>query len=86
MRGLEVSLCGLAEDLLVQRQVGHRPAKSGVLRLKLLQTLYLVALKAAVFTPPAVVRDLRHANRPDRFRQTPPAAIRFAEWPLDTFL
>ena len=45
-RGLEVSPGGLLQDQLVQRQIRHRPAQPGVLRLQLLQPLHLVATSA----------------------------------------
>jgi hypothetical protein len=66
VRGLEVSLCGLSENELIQRQIRHRSTKSSVLGLKLLQPLHLVTLQAAVLIPPSIIRDFRHANRPHR--------------------
>ena len=71
MRGLEVFPGGLLQDQLVQRQVGNRPAQPGVLGLERLQPLHLVALKAAVLVPPPIVRNLRHADRPDRLADRP---------------
>ena len=53
MRGLEVSLCGLCQDQLVQRQIRHRSPEPGVLGLQLLQPLHLVALQAAILIPPS---------------------------------
>jgi hypothetical protein len=37
-------------------------------RSPILQALYLIALQPTVFSPPAVIRNFRHAFRPDRFR------------------
>jgi len=62
VRGLDVSLGSLGQDQLVERQVGHSPAKPRVLRLKLLQALHLVALQPALLVPPAAIGHLRHVG------------------------
>ena len=51
-RGLEISLCGLGQDQLVQRQIGDSTSKTIVLDLQLLQPLHLIAFQATVFIPP----------------------------------
>ena len=66
MRGLEVSLGSLLEDLLVQRQVGYRLAQPGVLGLQLLQAPHLVALQPAKLSPPPILGHLRNPNLADR--------------------
>jgi hypothetical protein len=53
VRGLEVSLGGLGQDQLIQRQIGDRPAQPAILGFQLLQPLDLVALKTTVLIPPA---------------------------------
>ena len=55
VRGFAVSLCGLTKDLRLKRQVGLRTSQPGVLRLKLLQPLHVVAFQATVLVPPPVV-------------------------------
>src|SRR5690606_10117156 len=67
-RGSEVSLGGLRQDLLVQREIGNRLAQPHVLTLQLLQPLGLVHLQAAIFLAPAIVGLLRH---PDRLAERP---------------
>ena len=62
-RGLEVSLCGLRQDQLVQRQIRHRSPKTIVLSLQLLQPLHLIALQAAILIPPSIVRDYSPKRR-----------------------
>ena len=52
MRGLEVSLGGFLQNQLVQRQVRDSPTKPGILQLKILQSLHLVALQATILLPP----------------------------------
>jgi len=74
VRGLEVSPGSLSKDLRVQRQVRYRTPKPGILGLKFLQPFHLIALQTAVFVPPAIIRDLRHANRTDRLRDCPALA------------
>src|SRR5580698_441288 len=54
--GLPVSqvFIGFLENLLVQRQIGHRPLQPAVLLFKLFQTLHCVRLHPAELVPPAV--------------------------------
>ena len=66
MRGLEVSLGGLGQDQLIQRQIGYRSAQPAILGLQLLQPLDLVALKATVLIPPAVIGHFRYTDCSDR--------------------
>jgi hypothetical protein len=70
-KGLEVSLCSLCQDQLVQRQVRHRTSKAGVLDLEFLEPLYLVALQATILIPPPIIRHFRQANRSDRVYDRP---------------
>jgi hypothetical protein len=60
-RGLEVSLGGLGKDHLVQREIGNGTPEPGILRLQFFQPLHLVALQAAVFRPPPIACNFRHA-------------------------
>ena len=53
MTGLEVSPCGLGQDLLVNRQIRNGLAKLLILFLKLLQLLELVSAHTAVLLPPS---------------------------------
>jgi hypothetical protein len=54
-KGLEVSLCCLLEDLLVQREVSHGSLQPGVLLFKLLEPSHLVDVETAVLLAPGVV-------------------------------
>src|SRR5262249_5447516 len=63
-RGLVVSLGGLFQDQLVQRQISHCPLQPGVLPLKLLQPLRLIQLQTAILGAPPIIGLLRHADRP----------------------
>ena len=64
--GLKVSRGSFLEDQLLKCQVRDRPAKTQVLSLKLLQPLDLVALRAALLSPPSVIRNFRIPYRSDR--------------------
>ena len=64
--GLESSPGRLLQNELVERQIGHRPAKPGVLCLKILQPLHLLALEPTELLAPAIIRDLAHADLADR--------------------
>src|SRR5690606_26026220 len=66
-RGSEVSRGGLFQDQLLERQVRHSLAQPVVLFLELLQPLHLVTLQAAELLAPAVIRELCHADRTNRF-------------------
>ena len=70
-RGSEASLGGLFQDQLVEGEIRDSPAQPGILSLELFQALDLVALEVAVLGSPAVVGDLRHANRADRLGHGP---------------
>src|SRR5690606_35789765 len=65
-RGSIVSRSSLFQDQLLERQVRHSLAQTVVLFLKLLQPLHLVTLQAAELLAPAVIRELRHADRANR--------------------
>src|SRR5690606_19493965 len=65
-RGSIVSRGSLFQDQLLERQVRHSLAQTVVLFLKLLQPLHLVTLQAAELLAPAVIRELRHADRANR--------------------
>lgn len=65
VRGSEVSLGCFLENHLVQREIGDRPTKPGVLRLEFLEPLHLVDSHPAVFLPPAVVGYLMDAKLAD---------------------
>jgi hypothetical protein len=65
-RGLEVSPGCLLQNELVQRQVGDRLAKTGILRLELLQALDLLSFQPAVLLPPPIIGDLAHTDLADR--------------------
>ena len=66
MRGLEVSLGGLGQAQLVQRQIRHRTPQAGILLLQLLQAPDLVALQPAKLSPPPILGHLRNPNLADR--------------------
>jgi len=57
--GSEVSLGDFLQYLVMHRQVGYRPAQSGVLLLKFLQMPGLINLESAVFLAPPVI-DVIH--------------------------
>lgn len=59
---LEVSLGGLIQDLLVQRQTGDSTSQTLVLPLQLLQPLELIGLHPAIFSASTVESYLAHAN------------------------
>ena len=71
-RGLPVSRSGLFQDQFLKRQIRHRLAQTRILRLELLEPLYLVALQPALFLAPPVIGNLRHAYRSNRFRDRSP--------------
>jgi sulfhydrogenase subunit beta (sulfur reductase) len=48
------------------------PDERYVLRLGLLEPLYLAALQPAIFLAPPIIGNLRHAYRSDRFRDRSP--------------
>jgi hypothetical protein len=56
IKGLEVSLHYILENLLLQRQLCHQPLEFRVLPLPFFQPFRLVQLEAAVFLSPAVIR------------------------------
>src|SRR6188508_1468823 len=66
-RGSEVSRGSLFQDQLLQRQLRHSLAQPVVLFLKLLEAFHLVALQATKLLAPPVIRELRHADRTNRF-------------------
>jgi hypothetical protein len=53
-RDLKVSLRDVLQDLLLHRQIRHRPPQLRVLLLQILQLLGLFQLQASVFFPPTV--------------------------------
>lgn len=65
-RGLVSFPGGLLQDQLVEREIRDRLPEPLVLDLQVLHAPNLVALQAAVLLAPAVVGDLRHADRADR--------------------
>src|SRR3569833_456809 len=70
--GSEVSRGSLFQDQLLQRQVRHSLAQPVVLFLKLLEAFHLVALQATKLLAPPVIRELRHADRTNRFANRSP--------------
>jgi hypothetical protein len=62
VRGLEVSPRGFRQDHFIQREVRHRAAQPGVLGLKLLQALDLVALQTTIFRAPAIIGYFRNPS------------------------
>src|SRR6478752_5073413 len=66
-KGAEVSRGSLFQDQLLERHVRHCLAQPVVLFLKLFQALYLIALQATKLLAPPVIRELRHADRTNRF-------------------
>jgi len=74
-RGLEVSLCGLRKDQLVQRQIRYHTTKPGVLSLQLFQALDLIALQTTVLIAPPIIGYFRHAYRSDCVCYLRPCAI-----------
>jgi hypothetical protein len=82
VRGLDVSLCGLGKNQLVERQVGDRTAQPCVLRLELLQPLDLVALQPAVLIAPPIVRNFRYPYRSYGLRDWSPLAHQHIDLPL----
>jgi hypothetical protein len=74
-RGLEVSLCSLCQDQLVQCQVRDRSPKTTVLSLQLLEPLHLITLQAAILIAPPIMRYFRNAYRSDPSATGRPCAI-----------
>src|SRR3974390_1288253 len=64
-RGLEVSLGGLGQDQLVQREVGYHLAQSAVLKFQLFQPLHLIGFQPTELLPPSIERHLTHADLAD---------------------
>jgi len=64
-KGLEVSLCCLFEDLLVQREVSHGSLQPGVLLLELLEPSHLIDVETAVLLAPGVVGVLTDVDVPN---------------------
>ncbi len=54
------------QDQLVEREIRNRLAQPLVLGLQLLHPAHLVGLQPTELLAPAVIRDLGHADRPDR--------------------
>ncbi len=69
-----VSRCRLLEDQLLQGQIKYGTTQPGVLGLKLLQPLDLVALQTAVLRSPPLAGHFGHANRPNSFIYRPACA------------
>ena len=67
-RGLEVSLCSLSQDQLVQRKIRNGLAEPLILFLQPLQFLQWVCAHSAVLFLPAVLRLFSHADLPDRIQ------------------
>ena len=63
-RGLEVSLCHVLEDLLLEPQFCHQLLELGILLLQLLEPLGLLQLQPAVLLASAVVGLLGSARLP----------------------
>ena len=63
-RGLPVSLRGLFQNQLVQREVGDSPLETRILPLKLLEAASLIDLQPTIFLAPAVIALLLYANLP----------------------
>ncbi len=75
MRGLQVSLGHVLQNLLLQRQLRHQPLKPRVLFLQLLQPPGLLELEPAVFLAPSVVRLLADLTLPACLWRVLPLAI-----------
>ena len=73
-KGSVISLGGLGQDLLVDRQIGDCSAKSRILLLQILDPLHLVRLQSAELLAPALVGELRHADPPNSISNS--AALR----------
>src|SRR5690606_26190409 len=65
--GLRSSRGCVFQDQLLQRQIRHRLAQPVILFLEFLQPLHLIAFEATELLAPAVIRELRHADRANRF-------------------
>ena len=64
----EVSPGSFLQDQLVQRQVGYRPAQTGIFLLEVFHAAGLIHLQAAILLVPAIVRYLGYPNRPNCIR------------------
>lgn len=69
--GSAISPRSLLQNQLVQSQMRDRAAKPLILFLKLLQTLQLLGVHAAVFLPPPVICHIGHADLADRIQHRP---------------
>src|SRR5690606_4471973 len=56
----------LFQDQLLEREVRHSLAQPVILFLEFFQPLHLIALQAAELLAPAIIRELRHADRANR--------------------
>src|SRR5690606_35641044 len=65
-RGSIVSRGSLFQDQLLEREVRHSLAQPVILFLEFFQPLHLIALQAAELLAPAIIRELRHADRANR--------------------
>jgi hypothetical protein len=63
VKGSELSLDDFLQDLVVEGQVGDRPAQPRILLLDLLHPFGLANLQPAILLAPPVVGLLRHADR-----------------------
>ena len=73
-KSLEVSLGGLGQDLLVQRQTGDSTSQTLVLPLQLLQPLELIGLHPAILRASTVGGYLAHANLRHQLSSPPGSA------------
>src|SRR5919206_919758 len=73
-RGSEVSLCGLLQDQLVEREVRDGRAQPRVLGLEFLHPAHPIRLQAPELTAPAIVGDLTHADCADCISSALPLA------------
>src|SRR5690606_14235411 len=69
-RGSIVSRGSLFQDQLLEREVRHSLAQPVILFLEFFQPLHLIALQAAELLAPAIIRELRHADRANRLARS----------------